>query len=77
MGLRLFLHLRVLDEDSAELPKELGTLSAELRLREVPRKSVQRPRWRGWLDVLPAGLQREQTPRPRVVGVSRSPGCFV
>ena len=72
MGLRLFLHLRVLDEDSAELPKELGTLSAELRLREVPRKSVQRPRWRGRIHVV-AGLQREQAPRPRGVGVSGSP----
>jgi hypothetical protein len=72
MGLRLFLHLRVLDEDSAELPKELGTLSAELRLREVPRKSVQRPRWRGRIHVV-AGLQREQAPHPRGVGVSGSP----
>ncbi len=76
MGLRLFLHLRVLDEDSAELPKELGTLSAELRLREVPRKSVQRPRWRGRIHVV-AGLQREQAPRPRVVGVSGSPSFLL
>ena len=45
MGLSLLLHLRVRDEESAELPKELSALSAELRLREVPGKSVQRPRW--------------------------------
>jgi len=76
MGLSLLLHLRMADEDSAELPKELGALGAELRLREVPGKSVQRPRRRGWIHVL-AGLQREQAPRPRVVGVSRSPGFLL
>jgi hypothetical protein len=72
MGLSLLLHLRVLDEDSTELPKKLSTLSAELRLRQVPGKSVERaPRCR-WLDVF-VPLERQQPSRPRVVGVSLPP----
>jgi hypothetical protein len=76
MDLSLLLHLRVPHEDSAKLPKELNALGAELRLREIPGKSVQRPRWGGRLDVL-GGLKREQAPRPRVVGVSSSPGFLL
>ena len=72
MGLSLLLHLRVPDEDSAELPKELRTLSAELRLREVPGKLVQRPRWRGRVHVL-EGLELKQSPSASVLGVSRPP----
>ena len=76
MGLSLLLHLRVSDEDSAELSKELSALDAELRLREVPGKSVQWPRWRGGIHVRD-GLQREQSPRPRVLGVSCSPNSLL
>jgi hypothetical protein len=76
MDLSLLLHLRVLDEDSAELPKEFGALSAELHLRDVPGKSVQRPRWCGCVRILD-GFQREQLPGTSVVGVSRSPRCLL
>jgi hypothetical protein len=63
MGLSLLLHLRVLNEDSTELPKKLSTLSAELRLRQVPGKSVERsPRLRR-LDVFIA-IERQQPSRP-------------
>ena len=72
MGLSLLLHLRVSNEDSAELPKKLSTLSAELRLRQVPGKSVERSRWRRRLDVF-IDIERQQSSRPRIVGVSLPP----
>jgi hypothetical protein len=72
MDLHLPLHLHMLQEESAELPKEFSTLSAELHLRQVPRKSVQRLRWRGWIRLL-LGLQRQQPPGAPVLGVSGSP----
>jgi hypothetical protein len=72
MDLDLFLHLRVREQQSAELPKEFSTLGPELHLREIPGKSVQRPRRRGRLDVL-GRLEFEQPPRPRILRVSRSP----
>ena len=72
MDLSLLLHLRVLDEDSTELPKKLSALDAELRLRQVPGKSVERSRRCRRLDVL-RGLERQESSRPRVVGVSLPP----
>ena len=72
ISLSPLLHLCVLNEDSAELPKELRTLDAELRLREVPGKSVEWPRWRGWIRVL-EGLELEHSSSSPVLGVSRSP----
>ena len=63
MGLSLLLHLRVLDEDSTELPKKLSALSAELRLRQVPGKSVEGSTWRRRIRVL-GGLERQQPSRP-------------
>ena len=72
MRLSLLLHSRVLNQDSTELPKKLSTLSAELRLRQVPGKSVERsPRLRR-LDVFIA-IERQQSSRPRIVGVSLPP----
>lgn len=72
MRLSLLLHLRVLYEDSAELLKKLSTLGAELRLRQVPGKSVERsPRCRG-LGVF-IDLERQESSRPRIVGVSLPP----
>ena len=72
MGLSLLLHLRVRDEESAELPKELSALSAELRLREVPGKSVQRSRWRRRLRLV-EGLELQHSSRAPVLWVSRPP----
>lgn len=66
------LHLRVGHEEFSELPKEFSTLEAELRLRDVPGKSVQRLRWRGWIHVFD-GLQLEQPTRSAVLRVSRTP----
>ena len=54
------------------MPKKLSTLSAELRLRQVPGKSVERSRWRRRLDVF-IDIERQQSSRPRIVGVSLPP----
>jgi len=72
MGLSLLLHLRVPYEDSAELPKKISALGAELRLRKVPGKSVKRSPWRRRPRVL-NGVERQQPSRPRIVGVSLPP----
>lgn len=72
MDFGLPLHLRVPDEDFPELPKKFRALDAELRLREVPGKSVERPGWRGWIR-LGDGLERKHPPGAVVVGVSRAP----
>jgi len=72
MAFSLSLRLHVPEEDFPELPKKLSTLGAELRLREVPGKSVEGPRWRGRLRLVD-GFQREHPPGAVVVGVSRTP----
>lgn len=51
MGLGLYLVLRVPEEESTHLPKEISAFRRELVLRQIPGKSVERRRKVGRLAV--------------------------
>lgn len=72
--LRGDLGLRVGEQDSAENPKEIRPLHAELVLRQVPGKSPERRRHAQRLDVALAPGAFENPARRKVVGVTCPPG---
>jgi hypothetical protein len=72
MSFGLYLRLSAPHEESAKFAHELSTLSPELRLRDVPGKSVERTWWMWRIGVL-SSAPREQPTRHRVVRIDRSP----
>jgi hypothetical protein len=70
--LRAHLVLRAPDEESAEFPKKLRPLSAELVLRYVPRKSVQR--WRPAAVISLLGRRAlDESAGQEVIGIGSGP----
>lgn len=74
MGVAFHLVLRVTEQESAHLSKEIGALSRELVLRQIPGKSVERRRQLGRLAVaLTAASASEHSPGGEIVAVAPSP----
>lgn len=68
----LYLRLSAPHEESAKFAHELSTLSPELRLRDVPGKSVERA-WRMWWIRVLSIAACEQSTGHGVVRIDRSP----
>lgn len=64
--------LRVSVQDFSQLPNKTGTLDAELVLREIPGKSIQRRRHLGWIGIS-GRVALHDPPSCEVAGVAPPP----